>query len=213
MSKIPKWIICLVSFLLITNAAFYSVLADGERHTERKWYQKDFDREDDEKEDHDREEKKRQYRKRFRNDSNHDGKRFIAPVNNPIFKEACGACHFAYQPELLPFSSWDKILAGLEDHFGEVVELDLESKKFIAEYLKANAADHSTAKRAVKIMRSIGKRTPLRITQIPYIQEKHHEIPAEVLNRESVGSLSNCSACHVSAENGIYEDDYVKIPQ
>jgi len=87
------------------------------------------------------------------------------------------------------------------------------SKKIIAEYLKANAADHSSAKRAVKIMRSLGNRTPLRITETPYIREKHHEVPINVLNRDSIGSLSNCSACHTKVEMGIYDDDYVVIPQ
>jgi len=87
------------------------------------------------------------------------------------------------------------------------------TKKIIAEYLKANAAEHSSAKRAVKIMRSLGNRTPLRITQIPYIQQKHHEVSPKVLERDSIGSLSNCSACHTTAKKGIYEDDYVEIPR
>jgi len=49
--------------------------------------------------------------------------------------EACGGCHFAYQPELLPSGSWDKILAGLDDHYGEVIEIDPKSKKDIVQYL------------------------------------------------------------------------------
>ena len=114
---------------------------------------------------------------------------------------------------ILPSASWGKILDGLEDHFKEFTELDPESKKEIVEYLKANAAEHSSAKRAVKIMRCLGNRTPLRITEIPYIQRKHDEVSPGVLERESIGSLSNCSACHTTAENGIYEDDYINIPQ
>ena len=93
------------------------------------------------------------------------------------------------------------------------MELDPDSKKVIAEYLKANAAEHSSAKRAVKIMRSLGGRTPLRITEIPYIQEKHHEIHPDVFKQESIGSLSNCSACHTTAEKGVYEDDNVRFPR
>jgi len=104
-------------------------------------------------------------------------------------------------------------VTGLEDHFGEVIELDPDSKKIITEYLKANAAGSSSAKRAVKIMRSLGNQTPLRITEIPYILRKHHEVSPNVLKRESIGSLSNCSACHTTAEQGIYEDDNVVIPR
>jgi hypothetical protein len=214
MNKIQKLIIFLVALLVMINGGFYTALADHDEHKEKRWYQKifDWDDDDDHDDDHDREGKKRRYQKRYRNDSKHYGKRYLKPVNNPTYIEECGACHFAYQPELLPFGSWGKILAGLEDHYGEVIELDTESQKVIAEYLKANAADHSSAKRAVKIMRSLGNQTPQRITQIPYIQEKHHKIQSEVFKRESVGSLSNCSACHTTAEKGIYDDDYAVIP-
>ncbi|MCJ7684207.1 MAG: diheme cytochrome c [Desulfobacteraceae bacterium] len=193
MTKTRKWIIFLVAFLVMINGAFYTVLADHD-------------------DDNDREGKRRQHQKRYRDNSKDYKKRYLTPVNNPTYIEECGGCHFTYQPELLPSGSWDKILVGLEDHYGEAIELDPKSKKEIAEYLKANAAEYSSAKRAVKIMRSLGDRTPLRITQIPYIQEKHHEVPPKVLERDSIGSLSNCSACHTTAKKGIYEDDYVVIP-
>jgi len=178
---------------VMINGAFYAVLADHD-------------------DDHDRERKRSQHQKRYRENSKDYKKRYLTPVNNPTYIEECGGCHFTYQPELLPSRSWDKILAGLEDHYGEVIVLDSKSKREIAEYLKTNAAEYSSAKRAVKIMRSLGNRTPLRITQIPYIQEKHHEVSQKVLERDSIGSLSNCSACHTTAKKGIYEDDYVVIP-
>ena len=168
-----------------------------------------FDWDDDDHHDNDDDDD----HKKDRNGSKHSRKRYLRPVDNPTYKEECGACHFVYQPALLPSGSWEKILAGLEDHFGEALELDPDSKKIITEYLKANAAERSSAKRAVKIMRTLGSRAPLRITEIPYIQEKHHEVSANVLKRESIGSLSNCSACHTTAEKGIYEDDYVVIPK
>ena len=145
--------------------------------------------------------------------SKHHEKRYLGPVNNATYKEECGACHFAYQPGLLPSGSWGKILGGLQDHFGEAIDLDPASGKAIADYLMANAAEHSSAKRAVKITRSRGGRTPLRITETPYIREKHHEVSASVLSRDSIGSLSNCSACHTKAEAGIYDDDDVVIPK
>ena len=211
MKNAKKWVVLVMGAFLLSGGVFCAALADHDEHKERKWYQKTFDWDDDD--DHESGKKRKRYQKRYRNDSKHYGKRYLTPVNNPTFKEECGACHFAYQPELLPSGSWDKILAGLEDHFGEFIELDPDSKKIIAEYLKANAADHSSAKRAVKIMRSLGNRTPLRITQIPYIQQKHHEVSPKVLERDSIGSLSNCSACHTTAEKGIYEDDYVEIPR
>jgi hypothetical protein len=150
-------------------------------------------------------------RERHRGDDHYE--RRLKQVNNPTYKEACGACHFVYQPELLPSGSWVKILANLEDHFGQTVELDDDSKRIISDYLKSNGAENSSAKRAVKIVRSIGNQYPVRITDIPYIKEKHGKIPSDVLKRNSIGSLSNCPACHKTAESGIYDDDNVFIPQ
>jgi hypothetical protein len=188
MSIAKKYIILLVTLLLMANGAFYTVLADDD-HKER-----------------------RRYQKRERNHAEHDGKDNLRPVNNTTYREACGACHFPYQPELLPSVSWAKIIAGLEDHFGEMVDLEPESKKVIAGYLKANAAEKSSAELATKILRSIGSQTPLRITHIPYIQREHHEIRSDVFKRESIGSPSNCLSCHRSADRGIYDDDDVVVP-
>ena len=214
MNGIKKWIILGVTLALMTSGAFYAVQADHDEHRKMKWYQKFFDLDsDDDDSDHERGKERKRYQKRYRNDSEHYAKEYLSPVNNQTYIDECGACHFAYQPELLPSASWDKILAGLEDHFGEAVDLDKESKKTITEYLRTNSAEYSRAKRSVKIMRCLGSNTPMRITEIPYIQAKHRKINQDVLQRESIGSLSNCLVCHVSAEKGIYEDDYVRIPQ
>ena len=91
--------------------------------------------------------------------------------------------------------------------------MDDKSKNIISDYLRANAAERSTAKRAKKILKSLRGQTPLRITEIPYIQEKHHELDPGVFARESIGSRSNCIACHPTAEQGNYDDDFVKIPK
>ncbi|SPD73566.1 conserved exported hypothetical protein [uncultured Desulfobacterium sp.] len=164
--------------------------------------------------DHDEHGEGRHHRERHRGDhSGEGGKSCLTPVSNPVYAESCGECHFAYQPELLPSGSWEKILAGLEDHFGETVELDSAAKKDISGYLAANGAERSSAKRAVKIMKSLGGNTPLRITEIPCIKDAHHDISPDVLKRESIGSLSNCSACHTTAQSGIYNDDNVTIPK
>ena len=190
MNRIDKWIVFLLVFFLAVNGVFYPASADHDDHR-----------------------KKRRYQKRERRHSENNGKRHLTIVNNPAYTENCAACHFAYQPGLLPSGSWDKILNGLADHFGEDIDLDPESKKIIIEYLKANAADYSSARLSLKIMRSLGHQTPLRITEVPYIRREHHEIQVNVLKRESIGSLSNCLACHTTAEKGIYDDDNVTIPR
>ena len=210
MNKQTKLTIILVFILIIFSGALYLAVADGD-HKEKKWYQRILNHDDDDDNDDDKNKHRERKRERHRDDDHNEG--YLKQVNNPTYKEECGACHFVYQPELLPSASWMRILSNLDDHFGESIELDDDSIKAISDYLKSNGAEYSSAKRAVKIMRSLGNQVPLRITDIPYIREKHHEISPNVLKRESIGSLSNCSSCHTTAENGIYEDDNVKIPK
>lgn len=140
-------------------------------------------------------------------------KRDFAPVENQTYAEQCGACHFPYLPELLPADSWRKILSQLEDHNGAQVLVEADAVKTIAQYLESNAADNSGSRRATKIMRSLKGQTPTRITEIPYIQRKHHDVPIEVFQRKSIGSFSNCTACHTAADQGVFDDDYVNIPE
>jgi hypothetical protein len=150
------------------------------------------------------------YRERHRD--GRQGTSYMKPVTNPTYKDSCGACHFAYQPELLPSASWKRILEGLDDHFGQSFNLDEVTKNDISSYLGLNSSEHSKSKVAVKFMKSLRSQVPMRITEIPYIKDKHHRIPADTLIRDSIGSVSNCVACHRKAEEGIYDDDYVAIP-
>ena len=156
--------------------------------------------------------KKHRYRERRRGD-NHYGEKYLKPASNTIYTDQCGACHFAYQPGLLPSESWRRILGDSENHFGETLDLDADAKEELNTYLTSNAANTSSSKLSQKIMRCLEGQTPLRITDIPYIRKEHHEIGQSVVNRPSVGSLSNCIACHSSADRGIYDDDRVSIPE
>jgi len=70
--------------------------------------------------------KKRRYQKQERKHSEDNGQRNLPIISDPAYTENCVACHFAYQPGLLPSGSWEKILEGLSDHFGESIELDSE---------------------------------------------------------------------------------------
>jgi hypothetical protein len=137
----------------------------------------------------------------------------LTPVNNETYRQECGTCHFAYQPGLLPSGSWEKILANSPAHFGEEVSLNQESMNIIGKYLRENAAENSSAKRARKIQKSLKGQTPLRITETPYIREKHHELDPDIFRRPAVGSFANCVACHTTAEQGNYDDDFVRIPK
>jgi hypothetical protein len=156
----------------------------------------------------------------FKKDEEHErgvGKKSIEkidfkPVTNLTYRTTCGECHFPYPTGLLPASSWKVILDRMKDHFGEQVSINPKSKEEILHYLTENGADQSSSKKSIKIMKSLKGQTPLRITEIPYIRDKHHEISKETLSRKAIGSLSNCIACHKNAERGNFDEDEVKIP-
>lgn len=138
----------------------------------------------------------------------------VPAVENQLYAEECGSCHFAYQPALLPAASWNKLITNLENHFGENAELSQQAVAELSAYLNANAADRvSGVKRSYKIMRSLGDNAPLRITDIPYIHRQHHEIPTRLIKgNPDILSLSNCANCHVRAETGSYAEREIRIP-
>lgn len=182
----------------------FTVYADDD-HKQRKNYNKIVD-DDDNTVHH---QKRKREHKRGDDHSDHS----IKTVKNTVYQDVCGECHLAYQPELMPRASWSVLMKNLDGHFGETIELDDASINSISDYLNKNSAENSRAKRGAKIIRSIKNKVPKRITQIPYIVEEHHEISSNVFDREAIGSFSNCAACHLTAEDGIYDDDNVEIPE
>jgi hypothetical protein len=151
-------------------------------------------------------------------DDREKGRRFssldVAPVDNAMYAEECGSCHFAYQPGLLPARSWQKMMAELDDHFGENAELDSSPQMALTDYLMNNAAEHSSYKRSRKILSSIASgETPLRITETRYFKRKHHELSRPMVQgNPKVGSFSACAACHVNADKGSYNEHEINIP-
>jgi hypothetical protein len=140
----------------------------------------------------------------------------VAPETNKLYNDECGACHFPYQPGLLPERSWRKLVEAkaLSDHFGENAELDEGDRKKILNVLVAGSADKSHYKRSKKIMNSLSDSdAPLRITEVPYIRKKHEEVVDEVVKKsDKVKSLSFCDKCHQKAKEGDFDDDTVVIP-
>lgn len=138
----------------------------------------------------------------------------VAPADNHLYREECGACHFAYQPGLLPAASWERIMAGLADHFGDDAQLPAEQATVIARYLAAHAAGGAGHSRSQSFAAGAGNgATPLRITETRYFLRKHDEIPARmVTSNPDVGSFSRCDACHRGADRGSYDEHQIDIP-
>ncbi|WP_200762217.1 cytochrome b/b6 domain-containing protein [Nitrosophilus alvini] len=133
---------------------------------------------------------------------------------NSLFVEECASCHTLYPPFLLPSNSWKKVMAGLEDHFGDDASLDREDKEKIESFLVENSADVSTKEAAFYIKESLtGKKDIISITETSYWKEKHKNIPERIFRSKSVKKSSNCKACHKNIERGFIEDHNIEIPK
>ena len=119
----------------------------------------------------------------------------VAPVTNDAAKKECGACHMAYQPELLPAESWRQLFAGLGDHFGEDASLADAKRQEILDYYVANAGPDDGAKPA------------MRITERPWWQGEHRRIKESRWKDAAIKFKGNCGACHKQAEQGEYEEE------
>lgn len=138
----------------------------------------------------------------------------VKPVDNELYLNECGSCHFAFQPGLLPERSWVKMMKGLEDHFGSDATLDQIDHNAILKYLEDNSAEKAREyKRSKRMLDSISKSsTPLEITKVRYFVREHNEIPSRFIKQKEVGTLSNCTACHTTASKGLYDEDDIYIP-
>ena len=127
----------------------------------------------------------------------------LVPGDSAYLKE-CGACHMAFSPELLPASSWRKLMGRLDDHFGESAKLDAPTQQKIADYLAANSADRATNSESRAIMASLhSDEVPMRITQVPYIAKLHAAVLDPIWNgNPRPKTLTECGVCHNSVQSG-----------
>ena len=94
----------------------------------------------------------------------------------------------------------------LDDHFDKKVTLNQAAITHVRNYLVANAGDTKVAGVAGQIaLEGLGKNAQLqRITNTPYFKRKHISLENRIPD-EWVGSLANCTACHVGAWVGDYK--------
>lgn len=130
----------------------------------------------------------------------------LAPDDGTYVKE-CGACHMPFSPELLPAASWKKVMASLDNHFGETASLDAPVRERITGYLTAHAADRSSNDESRAIMDSLrGAEAPVRITKVPYIAGLHAAVLDPTwMPKPHPKTLSECAACHRQATSGNYK--------
>ena len=138
----------------------------------------------------------------------------VAAVDDQLYSEECGSCHFAYPPGFLPSRSWRMLMSGLNKHFDENAELSPEVRARLQQYLEVHAADRSSAIGSRRVMHYMKPdETPLRLTDTYYIKLRHRNIPARIFsNNPQLKSLSNCSGCHQRADAGYFNEREVRIP-
>lgn len=131
-----------------------------------------------------------------------------------LYQSECASCHLAYPAWLLPARSWHTIMQNLDRHYGDNATVDTEIREQLEKYLMDNSADYNHSRYALKLQRRVSDNdTPTRITQLPYFQHEHDEIPRSLVEQNSeVKSLSNCGACHTDAEQGYFNERRIRIP-
>ena len=153
-------------------------------------------------------------------DDTNTGNRWLQPapdinatVNEQYLAE-CGACHFAYQPGLLPQSAWARIMGSLENHFDDDASLNELQTTEIRDFLFRYSADFATSSRSRAFAAgALSEDTLPRITHTRYFRREHAEIPNRfVSDNPDVGSFSNCQACHRNAGAGYYDEHQIDIP-
>jgi hypothetical protein len=133
-------------------------------------------------------------------------------AENATYQKECGACHYAFNPSLLPAASWAGLMTGLREHFGEDASLDDTTTRNLAAWLVANAAETFDTESSNRL-RQVAPDAPFRITASPYWIRKHAGIAPDVFARKSVRGKVNCHACHRDARSGRYDDQAIAVPE
>ena len=133
-----------------------------------------------------------------------DDRRAMPPSVLPAYLQECASCHVAYPPGLLPVHSWQRLMGGLEGHYGSDASLDAKTAQQISAWLQAHAGTY----------RRVGEEPREdRITQSAWFERKHRKLDPEVWRLASVRSAANCPACHAAADRGLFGDHDLRLPE
>ncbi len=141
---------------------------------------------------------------------------FVGPqlASNETWQSECSDCHLAYHPSLLPSRSWQRIFKEQSEHFGDDLALDEETLTELGNFAINYAAETEVTEIAWKINHTVPLHDiPLRITETTYWKKQHHEIEDIIWQQQNVNSKANCSACHLDAKQGTFEDGAMRIPE
>jgi mono/diheme cytochrome c family protein len=117
----------------------------------------------------------------------------------------CASCHVAYPPGLLPAASWQRVMQGLDQHYGDDAALDASVTQELSNWLQANAGTYRRAR---------GETPPPedRITRSLWFTRAHDLIAPDVFQDAAIKSAANCASCHEGAQRGDFNVNLVRIP-
>ena len=122
----------------------------------------------------------------------------------PAYTQECAACHLAYPPGLLPSASWQRLMGGLDKHYGTDASLDAATVQALSTWLQANAGTY----------KRVSEAPPQdRITRSAWFERKHRAIEPAVWKLPSVKSAANCAACHGDAQQGRFSERQLRLPE
>ena len=133
---------------------------------------------------------------------------------NSSFSTHCSKCHKNYPPFILPKASWEKLMDGLSNHFGEEIlehNISKEEQLSIKTYLTSHSAENSTHKLAYKSLISLQDMRPISATKSLYWRETHEHLK-EAFKNPLVKDKSNCFACHRNFEYGLFDNTLIHLP-
>lgn len=121
----------------------------------------------------------------------------------PAFAQECGSCHLPYPPQLLTADDWQRLMQGLDKHFGADATLDHKTAQSILTFLQKNAGTSARYSPAGD---------PPRVSRTPWFQREHGRLSLAVWKRPAVRSPANCEACHRQAAKGSFSEREIVIP-
>ena len=115
----------------------------------------------------------------------------LSVPQNDRWKAECGSCHIAYPPQLLPAQSWQRLMSGLDRHFGTDASLDAATAAEIGAFLQKHG----------------GRRADetLRITETNWFAREHRKVSAK--------NAASCESCHTTAAQGDFRERNIRLPR
>ncbi|GAB4214690.1 MAG: hypothetical protein Fur007_11340 [Rhodoferax sp.] len=127
------------------------------------------------------------------------------PMQPPpkVVVQECSSCHIAYWPNFLPTSSWKQVLSQLDKHYGTDASLPDDALRAVSDAILSQSQEAGEAPPNNRFTRSF------------WFTRKHgpRHVSPDVWQRASVKSPTNCTACHLQAEQGNFDEHAIRIPR